>query len=514
MTQDPNSTDTLLEMLDLSLVYRALPALKNINWSVVQGQHWACLGPNGAGKTSIAKIISRQATHFSGELKRCSQLESSGVAYVCFEQAKALCERDKKLDDSEFRTDANDPGTTVQSLILAGGEATSEFKQWAERLRIEHILQRGLRFISTGEMRKTLLIKAILSEPALLILDSPLDGLDLASQQEMRKVIDELLLGEICILILCRQLEDIPQGIGHVLVLNEGAVLAGGPRDQIFNNTAVNELMNPAITPLEALPASAPRPYQLDDTAPLLQLRKVSVQYGDLIVLNGIDWTLQRGMHCCVAGPNGCGKTTLLSLITGDNHKAYGQDITLFGIRRGSGESVWDIKQKYGQLDTQLHLNFARGMRVVEVVVSGFFDTIGLYDDWGDVQRNSALEWLHALGLGDYSKESFDALSFGLQRMVLLARAMVKSPIILLLDEPTLGLDGHHQKLMLRAIDHIAEHSDTQIIFVSHSAGHTPHCINQFLSFEPHDTGFELVCTETKPQPGNPTAHASASINT
>jgi len=206
-----------------------------------------------------------------------------------------------------------------------------------------------------------------------------------------------------------------------------------------------------------------------------------------------VNWVFRRAQHCCVSGPNGCGKTTLLSLVTGDNHKAYGQDITLFGIRRGSGESVWDIKQKYGQLDTQLHLNYVRGMRVVEVVVSGFFDTIGLYDDWGDVQRAIAEQWLQALGLGQYTTESFDILSFGIQRMVLLARAMVKSPIILLLDEPALGLDGHHRKLILSAIDHIAANSDTQVIYVSHSAGDMPACINQQLTFKAVDEGFEVL---------------------
>jgi molybdate transport system ATP-binding protein len=244
------------------------------------------------------------------------------------------------------------------------------------------------------------------------------------------------------------------------------------------------------------LPHPFPRTYELPQDGPLLALRNVSVRYGDFQVLRDVNWTFDRGSHCCVSGPNGCGKTTLLSLVTGDNHKAYGQDITLFGVRRGSGESVWDIKQKYGQLDNQLHLNFARGMRVLEVVVSGFFDTIGLFDDWGDTQRDTAVQWLSALGLAESARESFDALSFGMQRMVLLARAMVKSPIILLLDEPTLGLDGHHRRLILRAIDHIAANSDTQVIFVSHSAGETPACINQHLRFEPRDEGFEVVCEE------------------
>ncbi len=488
------TTPPLLELQKLNLVYRALPALRDINWTPLQGQQWACLGPNSAGKTSLARVLSAQATHFSGEFSRSQLLLDRGVSYVCFEQAKALCERDRKLDDSEFRADASDPGTDVQAAILGGRPADSDFQHWVERLHIGHILRRGLRFISTGEMRKTLLIRAILSNPALLILDSPLDGLDLASQADMRQIIDELLLTQISVLMLCRQPEDIPAAISHVLVLDRGQVLTAGSRADTLTDPRVIALMNPPAADLDHLPPPSPRPYELPASGPLVALQDVGVSYGELTVLRQVNWIFGRDTHCCVSGPNGCGKTTLLSLITGDNHKAYGQDITLFGIRRGSGESVWDIKQKYGKLDTQLHLNYVRGMRVVEVAVSGFFDTIGLYDDWGDQQRDIADQWLAALGLADYSRESFDALSFGLQRMVLLARAMVKSPIILLLDEPTLGLDGHHRRLMLRAIDHIAANSDTRIIFVSHSAGEVPSCINQHLVFEPHEDGFEVVC--------------------
>ena len=490
------STEPLLELHDVNLVYRALPALRDINWRPLQGQQWACLGPNGAGKTSLARVLCSQATHYSGDFQRAPQLDERGVAYVCFEQAKALCDRDRKLDDSEFRADASDPGTAVQAVILGGKQPDERFHHWVERLHIGHILQRGLRFISTGEMRKTLLIRAILAEPALLILDSPLDGLDHASQADMRRIIDELLHSDITVLMLCRQTEDVPAGVSHLLVLDRGAVLAQGEQEAVLADPRVTTLMNPPVAELGQLPAPAPRPYELPADGPLLQLRNVNVRYGEVTVLDGVNWVLERDQHCCVSGPNGCGKTTLLSLVTGDNHKAYGQDITLFGIRRGSGESVWDIKQKYGQLDNQLHLNYVRGMRVVEVVVSGFFDTIGLYDDWGDVQRDTAGQWLAALGLAGYARESFDALSFGLQRMVLLARAMVKSPIILLLDEPTLGLDGHHRMLMLRAIDHIAANSDTRIIFVSHSAGEVPACINQHLVFEPREDGFRVVCRQ------------------
>lgn len=486
----------LLECRGTGLVYRARPALRALDWTFHSGQQWACVGPNGAGKTSLARILSGQATHHSGELELAPEVARRGVAYVCFELAQALCARDRKLDDSEFRADVSDPGTRVRDAILGGRAADAAFSAWVERLRLTHVLDRGLRFISTGEMRKTLLVRALLDEPGLLILDSPLDGLDAAAQQAMRAVIDELLASGQPTLLLCRRLEDVPGGITHLLVLDQGQVLCSGRRPDCLDAPAVQALMNPPQPPLTALPAAAERPYEVPD-GPLLELRDVQVSYGDLQVLRDVSWTFKRGQHCCIAGPNGCGKTTLLSLITGDNHKAYGQDITLFGRRRGSGESVWDIKQKYGQLDTQLQLDFARNMKVVEVVVSGFFDSVGLYDAWGDLQKRRAEAWLQALGMGEYSRAPFDTLSFGLQRMVLLARAMVKSPLILVLDEPTLGLDGFHRQLLLRALDHIATHSDTQILFVSHSAGDTPACINQILRFEPEAASYRVVCENT-----------------
>lgn len=279
-------------------------------------------------------------------------------------------------------------------------------------------------------------------------------------------------------------------------MLDRGRVVCAGGAEKVLDSAPVRELMNPAPPALQTLPPAGRRPYQLVPGHALLELRGVNVRYGDITVLQDLDWTLRPGQHCSISGPNGSGKTTLLSLINGDNHQAYGQDITLFGRRRGSGESVWDIKQKFGLLSTQLHLNHVRGMRVLEVVVSGFFDTIGLYDDWGDQQRQIADQWLQALGMSGMGREPFDTLSFGMQRMVLLARAMVKSPVILLLDEPCLGLDGHHADIILQAVDHIAENSDSQVLFVSHSAGETPICINQWLEFVPGSKGFQLHCRE------------------
>ncbi len=489
-----------LRLDSVNFAYRALPVLQNLSWAWREGEQWACIGPNGAGKTTLAGLLSRQLDWGSGTLERSPTLETGSCSYVCFEQQKSLCDRDRRLDDSEFRSDARDPGTTVAAALglEASNEAGGEnVRLWIERLGIEHILERGLRFISTGEMRKTLLLRAILQNPELLILDSPLDGLDRASQQGMRDILEQLLQTGIRVLLLARSLDDIPDGVSHLLVLDAGQVLASGPRDQVLADPSVQALMAPPPLQFADLPAAAQRPYTLDPQSPLLELHEVDVRYGDTQVLKGVNWTLRPGQHCNIAGPNGCGKTTLLSLVTGDNHKAYGQDVTLFGQRRGSGESVWEIKQKFGMVDTQLHLSYSRGMAVLEVVVSGFFDSVGLYDDWGDKQLEIARAWLTALGLGELARAPFDTLSFGIQRMVLLARAMVKSPAILILDEPCLGLDRHHTQGILRAVDHIAAHSDTQVVYVSHSVGEMPACINQWLEFVPSAGGFALQLRET-----------------
>ena len=488
-------TAAVVTLGGVSYAYRALPVLHQLDWQFPADQQWACVGPNGAGKTTLAGILSGQLHTSCGELRFGTGI--SRIGYVCFEQQQALCARDRQRDDSEFRSDAQDPGTTVERAILGTRQPDSRFEYWTGRLQLgRHLLGRGIRFISTGEMRKTLLLRAILAQPQLLILDNPLDGLDLASQREMDRILQELLQSELKLLLLCRQLEDIPAGVSHLLVLDGGRKLCEGPRRQVLARRQVQALMNPPARTLGQVPAAAHRPYRIDRSLPLLELRQVDVSYGEVEVLRKLDWVLRPGQHCHISGPNGCGKSTLLSLINGDNHKAYGQDITLFGQLRGSGESVWQIKQKYGLVDTHVHLAHARGMKVIEVVVSGFFDSLGLYDDWGDQQHHCARQWLRALGLEELERQPFDALSFGMQRMVLLARAMVKSPIMLILDEPCLGLDGYHRRSILAALEHIARHCDTHLIYVSHCAGEMPACINQRLEFVADGNGFTAVTHE------------------
>lgn len=487
-------TQFLFCLDNLSLSYRAKPVLRGINWHWRTGEHWAVVGGNGAGKSSLAAVLSGEQTHFSGRFDKGPRLDDGTTAFVCFERGRRLCERDRKLDCAEFESDARDAGTRVRDLVPDLDALRTRFPELVPKLDLERLLDRGLRFLSTGEMRKTLLANALLNEPELLILDSPLDGLDRSTQAVLKHALEDIMATCPAVLMLCRDLEDLPNACTHLLILHEGRVVAAGPRDAVLAKPEVSRILEPPQLQFQ------PRPLTYDiatapDHTPTIALDGVTVFFGDLCVFRDLHWRFERGQHCLIAGPNGSGKSTLLDLLTGDNHKAYGQPVSLFGQRRGSGESIWEIKARFGRVDARMQNAMPSGSTVLDVVCSGFFDSLGLYDRPSDRQRSLARQWLESLDLAAQASAEFATLSFGLQRLVLLARAMVKEPPILLLDEATLNLDAGHRRLFLTAVDHLIDAGHTQLLFVSHTAADRPRCINQLLEFEPGPEGSSVRVT-------------------
>lgn len=473
-------------MRNVWAAYRIEPVLKGIDWLWTAGQQWAILGGNGAGKTAIANLISDQLRPMRGSISRNPDINPErDVLVLSFELQRTLIDHDVRFDDSELRDDAFDVGTTVRQVILRNRPQDERFLEIARRCHVDHILDRGIRFVSTGESRKTLLARALLDPPGLLILDNPYEGLDLTSQQELHTLIGQLLKTSLPVLLLIKQAEEVPEQVSHVLALQDGKVTAVGPRGEVLDAIEAQA----ADLQLAPLPPAIERRFAVDHSEPLLKLEHVAVSYNDTPILTDINWTFHWGQHCCITGPNGAGKSTLLSLICGDNHKAYGQAIDLFGRRRGSGESIWELKQKFGVVSTQLQLNHIGRTRVAEVVASGLYDSVGLYRECSGQDRKVALQWLQALGLGDISRHYFNQLSFGQQRLAMLARAMVKSPLILILDEPCLGLDDQHRRQILAIVDQVAERGDCHILYVSHTANEMPSCINQHLQLVQHPAG-------------------------
>ena len=144
------------------------------------------------------------------------------------------------------------------------------------------------------------------------------------------------------------------------------------------------------------------------------------------------------------------------------------QRIVAFGMQRGSGESIWDIKQYIGYVSSALQWEYKVSVSVRNAIISGFYDSIGIYQRYSDVQKEIADQWLALLGMEAMANRPFNDLSFGDQRLILIARAMVKHPPLLILDEPCLGLDDLNRQLVLALIEKICEGSETTVLYVNH----------------------------------------------
>jgi molybdate transport system ATP-binding protein len=478
------TTQALLTLTPVDCRLSATRVLRiSQTFQLLRGQHWCVFGGNGAGKTTLVNLLLGRLPQARSHLAYHDGFDPQrDVCEVSFEEQQRLCARDDRFDISEYNADARDEGTTVEALICDGqvrSADTTRLSSVLDLLDIKAIRHQGIRYLSSGQMRRAMIARALYLRPALLVLDNPLDSIDRYSAQRIKQALQQWMSSEHCTLLLCRRREQTLPGVTHHLLMDSLCMLAQGPASQLPLPPADPVPDLPTVLPgpcVSRLPAELPA-----DVTTLIDLDGVTAAYGDKVIFENLHFQMHRHDHVLIEGPNGCGKSTLLGLIDGDNHKAYGQPVYLFGRRRGSGESVWDIKARFGVVSNDLHNRYVKGWRVLDVVVSGFFDSLGLYDDSGASEANTARQWLAVVGLGELTREYYHELSFGQQRLVLLARAMVKQPLILVLDEPIVGLDDKHSALLLALVDKIAASGKTQILFVSHSADEVPACINKIL---------------------------------
>ena len=460
---------------------------------VAEGEHWCIFGPNGAGKSILAALLTGKR-HESGSYVRYAEGFDPGrdCLFVSFEEQQRLWQRDNRLDMSEYSDRAEDQGTLVRELIESGRLSSSQDELMLEslfqQLDLHTILNKGIRFLSSGQIRRVLIARSLYAAVGpgkkLVVFDDPLEAIDRESRERIVRCIEVHQSAGFTSLFLCRRQQDIPSHISHIAVLDELKLVAHGDQLSMRSSEALLGVCNrfPAIA--SQLPGhEATESVRNDET--IIELRNVSASYGEQQVLKDVNWVMRAHDHVLIEGPNGCGKSTLLSLIDGENHKAYGQEVFLFGRRKGSGETIWETKEKFGVVSNELHNKYAKGWKVLDVVVSGFFSSVGLYDDSGSAEREAARQWLQALGVADLEAHYYHELSFGQQRIVLLARAMVKHPRILILDEPCVGLDDFFRQLILETLELIAQQSQTCIIYVSHVSDERPEFMTQVLTFEP-----------------------------
>lgn len=445
------------------------------HWILPEGKSTLICGANGSGKSILAQLLSRKLKAKSGEI-RFSNPEK--LAHVSFELEAEILAEDRYNNDSEFIEGGLDQGRLAKEIISEG----KNLKSICELIGITYLLERPFKEISTGEARKVLIASALMNQPELLILDEPFSGLDIRARQDMLDLFNKLIGQGVQLLLFDFYNENLPKSIDHLVYLSEGRIVMEGPRKTITKSSQWQSYTTYQIQ----LPHHLPDCYlydHLDLSCPFVKTKNLEVAYNGKMVFKDLNWTFQNGEHWRISGPNGSGKSTLLSMISGDNPKAYGKDITLFGIKRGSGESIWDIKRHFGILSSSLHRDYRVSVTLLKAVVSGFYDSIGLYDKPTPSQWRIGKEWIELLGMKGQEQTPFSELSFGEQRRVLIVRAIVKLPLILLLDEPCLGLDNKNKALVLALIDYIAAHSQTHILFVSHDYRDELSCLNRSLEF-------------------------------
>jgi molybdate transport system ATP-binding protein len=405
-------------------------------------------GPNGSGKSSAARALVDSVV---------------GAELLSAESQQAFYEAELESDESNFQ-EAVDHGRSVAELLGPQGRRHPLFAAF----RLDALWQRGYRILSTGEARKVLLLQAVLRAPALLVLDEPFDGLDRAAQAELAQAVVQVSQGLPVVVVGTFRAHELPFAAGtlrEIVVLEQHReVFRGTPRD--FLARTERPALRRAPPPVELGRWHEP----LDPSLPLVDLKNGRVAYGELIVFEQLDFHVASGQHTLIEGPNGSGKTTLLEMLTGDLPQAYSNDLRLFGRRRGSGETVWDIKKHVGLVSSRLHRDYRVGGCVEEVLLSGLYDTIGVYQKPEPSHRVRARAWLEWLDLGVAPDAAFRELSFGQQRFVLIARAAIKLPPLLVLDEPTSGLDADNRARALELVESLCSQHKSTVLMVTHRA--------------------------------------------
>ena len=453
--------------------------LHNINWQINLDHHWVITGANGAGKSALAAALAGAGDILAGDIQGLPER----IGVVSFEAQEELIDKERKKDDADIM-DVISEGTPVREIIFDDCLAPDTANDLIARFKLEYILDRAFRKLSTGESRKVMIIRALSCKPQLLLLDEPFDGLDAETLAMFQEYLQDLVT-EVPMIMVLNRFDEFPDFITHIAYVQDGSLMHQvdkqdqGAYDNLYQllHLKTSDLTIPEAETETAIP-------KLPKDQPLVKLTDLTIKYDDFKLIDSLNWTIEPNQHWQLSGPNGSGKTAILSIINGDHPQCYTNDIFVFGFKRGSGESIWQIKQFIGYVSTALQWEYRVQISLRNVIISGFHDSIGLYTKATDRQKEIADQWLDVLGMSGRADDSFQKLSYGDQRLLLIARAMVKHPPLLILDEPCLGLDDMNRQLVLALIEKICAGSETSVIYVNHHAEDKIVGIDNFLALE------------------------------
>ena len=433
----------------------------------------AIAGLNGSGKTLYVERLRRQ-------------LASDSVRYIAFTDsygANVDGQYYLQLRWNQHDIDHETPtvGELLQRAFLLAGPDTTERRHQQQQLykmfHLEEVMDKYIITLSSGELRKFQMAKTLFANPRLLIMDNPFIGLDAQTRDLLKTLLQQVATERnMDLMLVMSKTDDIPDFVDQVIEIKEGETLPPCSRADYY---ARQQPIPPRVLPVSQQEAILSLPYtdRDYDCRHVVDMHHVSIRYGERTILSDLDWTVCNGDRWALSGQNGSGKSTLLSLICADNPQSYACDITLFDRPRGTGESIWDIKKHIGYVSPEMHRSYKRNLPAIRIVASGLMDSIGLYAVPNGQDYEKCRWWMNIFGIGQLADKPFLQLSSGEQRLVLLARAFVKDPQLLILDEPLHGLDLWNRRLVKDVIETFCQRRNKTMIMVTHYQEELPDVI-------------------------------------
>ncbi|WP_343561975.1 ATP-binding cassette domain-containing protein [Sphingobacterium sp.] len=471
--------DPVVHIANLTIQHGKDTILHDLNWQIFPGEQWILGGPSGTGKTTLAKAITGQLKYegtLSFHLDRDSPLPAI-VHYVSnwFQFTNLEGDRNFYYQQRYNKFAKNDTLTVFAELKHFAKDEQLAFEDVTPYLSIfgfENFKDQQLIELSSGEHKRLQLVKALWLQPQVLIIDQPYTGLDVQSRKDLNQIFDQLAEKGVSLLLITNDDEQ-PDCINRFAEIQHGKIVIRQNSSEISKGVPRKRKELPYF--LQQSPKiSAPV---------MVKMKQVHISYGDKEVLKNIDWEVKAGEKWLLQGHNGSGKSTLLSLINGDHPQAYANDIHLFGKKRGSGESIWEIKEHLGIISPELHWYYDMNANVGQTIASGFFDSMSLYQRLGYEQQQKLDQVLHFFDLKDVKHKTLGSLPLGQQRLALLARTIVKHPELLILDEPCQGLDKEQSQYFNDVIDDLSKNGQT-LIYVGHFQSQLPTCIDNRMVLE------------------------------
>lgn len=465
-----------------------------VNFVLRAGESVAISGPNGGGKSLLTGLITGaipiktvlpdgqtgERHTGKGAIRSIVFNDVYGTTPPAYYQ-----QRWNHGDDMTFPTVCETLEKSRRDAAEAPRVLSSQTMNNIEKaLNIPPLLNKKVNQLSSGELRRLQLMRILQACPSVLVIDNPYIGLDPNSRAVLTAVLQQLSQFISLILVVCRPLE-IPSFINRVIHVENKQMRERTRETEIQESKQSEETEQPAA----AIPAPTTRDYpETEAGEEIVSLSDINISYGTRIVFKNFSCNIKSGEHWAVTGPNGAGKTTLLSLMLADNPIAYALPVRLFGRKRGSGESIWDIKRKIGYVSPEIFSTYKKHLSVIHILASGLHDTIGIYRTHSNAETIVCQQWLATFGVPHLAEKCYLELSHGEQRLVLLIRAFVKSPQLLILDEPFHGLDRHWCEKAKEITDrYMAANPRRTLIMVTHHTEELPACIDHHLRISPPD---------------------------